>query len=77
MKLGFRGRELWKLKEHVKTRGALKRAFDDNETADGVIRCSVPEKTAARSLQEIDKYKNEYGNKVDVRRTSTSTPPRD
>ncbi len=56
-------RELWTLKEHVKTSAALKRAFDDNETADGVIRALGASEDGRTLLQEIDKYKNEYGNK--------------
>ena len=56
-------RELWTLKENVKTSAALKRAFDDNETADGVMRALGTSEAGRVLLQEIDKYKNEYGNK--------------
>ncbi len=56
-------RELWTLKENVKTSAALKRAFDDNETADGVMRALGTSEAGRALLQEIDKYRNEYGNK--------------
>jgi pyruvate,water dikinase len=56
-------RELWTLKEHVKKRPALKRAFDDNETADGVMRALETSDEGRGLLKDIDAYKNEYGNK--------------
>jgi phosphohistidine swiveling domain-containing protein len=56
-------RELWALKETVKTSAVLKRAFDDNETADGVMRSLGASEEGRALLQEIDRYKNEYGNK--------------
>ena len=56
-------RELWTLKEKVKKNAALKRAFDDNETADGVIRALGASDEGRALLQDIDEYKNEYGNK--------------
>jgi phosphohistidine swiveling domain-containing protein len=56
-------RELWTLKESVKKSAALRRVFDDNETADGVIRALGASEDGRALLQEIDKYKNEYGNK--------------
>ena len=56
-------RELWTLKEKVKKSAALKRAFDDNETADGVMRALDASEAGRALLQEIDKYRNEYGNK--------------
>ena len=56
-------RELWALKEKVKKSAKLRRAFDDNETADGVLR-SLGTSDEGRSLvKDIDDYKNEYGNK--------------
>jgi phosphohistidine swiveling domain-containing protein len=56
-------RELWTLKENVKKSAALRRAFDDNETADGVMRTLGTSEDGRALLQELDKYKNEYGNK--------------
>jgi pyruvate,water dikinase len=56
-------RELWTLKETVKKSAALKRAFEDNETADGVMRALATSDEGRTLLREIDKYKNEYGNK--------------
>src|SRR5688572_8295637 len=56
-------RELWTLKETVKKSAALKRAFDDNETADGVMRALGTSEEGRALIQALDKYKNEYGNK--------------
>jgi pyruvate,water dikinase len=56
-------RELWTLKEKVKKSAALMRAFDDNETADGVLRALGTTNEGRELLKDIDKYKNEYGNK--------------
>jgi phosphohistidine swiveling domain-containing protein len=56
-------RELWTLKETVKKHPALIRAFDDNETADGVMRALGASNEGRSLLEEIDKYRNEYGNK--------------
>jgi phosphohistidine swiveling domain-containing protein len=56
-------RELWTLKDKVKKSATLKRAFDDNETADGVMRALGASDEGRGLLKEIDKYKNEYGNK--------------
>jgi hypothetical protein len=56
-------RELWTLKEKVKKSGALKRAFDANDTADGVMRALEASDEGRGLLKEIDTYKNEYGNK--------------
>jgi phosphohistidine swiveling domain-containing protein len=56
-------RELWTLKENVKKSAKLKRAFDDNETADGVLRALGASDEGLALLKDIDKYKNEYGNK--------------
>ena len=56
-------RELWTLKEKVKKSAALKRAFDDNETADGVMRALGASEEGRALLKDIDEYKNEYGNK--------------
>ena len=56
-------RELWTLKEKVKKSATLKRAFDDNETADGVMRALGASDEGLALLEDIDQYKNEYGNK--------------
>jgi phosphoenolpyruvate synthase/pyruvate phosphate dikinase len=56
-------RELWMLKEKVKKNAGLKRAFDENETADGVMRALGSSDEGRGLLKEIDNYKNEYGNK--------------
>jgi pyruvate,water dikinase len=56
-------RELWMLKEKVKKSAGLKRAFDENETADGVMRALGGSDEGRGLLKEIDTYKNEYGNK--------------
>ena len=56
-------RELWTLKEKVKKSAALMRAFDDNETAGGVLRALGASNEGRELLKDIDKYKNEYGNK--------------
>ena len=56
-------RDLWALKEKVKNRPSLTRAFDDNETADGVMRALAMSDEGRTLLEEIDRYKNEYGNK--------------
>ena len=56
-------RELWVLKEKVKKRPSLTRAFDDNDTADGVIRALGASDEGRELLSDIDTYKNEYGNK--------------
>jgi pyruvate,water dikinase len=56
-------RELWTLKEHIKKSPKLKSAFDDNETADGVLRALGTFDEGRELLKDIDKYKNEYGNK--------------
>src|SRR5687767_7212256 len=56
-------RELWTLKEHVKKSPVLKRAFTDNDTADGVIRALGTSDEGRGLLKDIDAYKTEYGNK--------------
>jgi phosphohistidine swiveling domain-containing protein len=56
-------RELWTLKEKVKTSATLKRAFDENETADGVMRALSTSDDGRGLLKDIDAYKTEYGNK--------------
>lgn len=56
-------RELWKLKEKVKRSKILKRAFDDNETAAGVMRAFNASGEGRALLKDIDGYKTEYGNK--------------
>ena len=56
-------RELWTLKEKVKKHAALRRAFDENETAGGVIRALGASDEGRGLLKDIDAYKTEYGNK--------------
>jgi len=56
-------RELWTLKETVKRSPALRRAFDENETADGVLRALGTSEEGRNLLKDVDNYKNEYGNK--------------
>ena len=56
-------RELWTLKEKVKKSPTLRRAFDENETADGVLRALATSEEGRNLLKDVDKYKNEYGNK--------------
>ena len=56
-------RDLWALKEKVKKSTALKKAFDDNETAGGVMAALKSSREGRALLEEIDNYKNEYGNK--------------
>jgi pyruvate,water dikinase len=56
-------RELWTLKEKVKKSSTLRRAFDDNETADGVLRALDTSEEGRSLLKDLDKYRNEYGNK--------------
>jgi phosphohistidine swiveling domain-containing protein len=56
-------RELWTLKEKVKKSPALVRAFDHNDTADGVMRALEASDEGRTLLKDLDKYKTEYGNK--------------
>ena len=56
-------RELWTLKEKVKKSPALMRAFDQNDTADGVVRALETSDDGRGLLKDLDKYKTEYGNK--------------
>ena len=56
-------RELWKLKERVKKSDALRRAFDDNETAVSVMKALEGFGEGRALLKQIDAYKMEYGNK--------------
>jgi len=56
-------RELWTLKEKVKQSAKLRRAFDDNETAVGVMKALGGSEEGRALLSEIDAYKKEYGNK--------------
>jgi pyruvate,water dikinase len=56
-------RVLWVLKEKVKTSRALRRAFDENETAGGVMISLASTDEGQGLLKEIDAYKFEYGNK--------------
>ena len=56
-------RELWTLKEKVKLLPKLRKAFDDNETAGGVMKALESIDEGRALLKSIDAYKNEYGNK--------------
>jgi phosphohistidine swiveling domain-containing protein len=56
-------RELWVLKNTVKQSAGLKRAFDENDTADGVIKALQGTDEGRGLLKQIDVYRNEYGNK--------------
>jgi len=56
-------RELWMLKEKVKKSQKLRKAFDDNQTADGVMKTLEGSGEGRGLLQDIDTYKKEYGNK--------------
>jgi pyruvate,water dikinase len=56
-------RELWALKEKVKKSQTLTRAFDDNDTADGVLRALGTSVDGRSLLEDLDAYRNEYGNK--------------
>jgi phosphohistidine swiveling domain-containing protein len=56
-------RELWALKEKVKSSRLLTRVFDENDTADGVMQ-ALATTDEGRALQsDVDAYKAEYGNK--------------
>ena len=56
-------RELWALKEKVKQNASLRRAFDENETADRVMSALAAFDEGRALLKDIDAYKMEYGNK--------------
>ena len=56
-------RELWKLKEKIKKSAVLRKVFDDNDTAAGVIKALESSDEGRSVLKDIDAYKNEYGNK--------------
>ena len=56
-------RELWALKEKVKKSSTLKRVFEDNDTADGVMRALGASDDGRGLLRDIDAYKTEFGNK--------------
>ena len=56
-------RDLWKLKEDVKASRTLRKAFDDHETAAGVMNALEGSGEGRALLQAIDAYKKEYGNK--------------
>jgi phosphohistidine swiveling domain-containing protein len=56
-------RELWALKEKVKKNAKLTRAFDEHETADGVMRALEASEDGRGLLKDIERYKHEYGNK--------------
>jgi pyruvate,water dikinase len=56
-------RELWMLKEKVKKSAKLRKAFDDNETAGGVMQALGGSDEGRALLNDVDAYKKEYGNK--------------
>ena len=56
-------RALWTLKNKVKASSTLKRSFDENDTADGVMRALHASDEGNELLKDIDAYRNEYGNK--------------
>jgi len=55
-------RELWKLKEKIKTSNTLRSAFE-SETGDGVIRDLAASDEGRALLRDIDAYRLEYGNR--------------
>ena len=55
-------RELWKIKERVKTSDTLKAAFE-HETADGVMKALAASEEGRGLRKAIDEYKFEYGYK--------------
>jgi pyruvate,water dikinase len=56
-------RDLWALKEKVKKSPTLTRAFDENDTAGGVMQALEGFDEGRALLKAVDAYKNEYGNK--------------
>jgi pyruvate,water dikinase len=56
-------RDLWALKNTVKENAALKRTFDNNETAAEVMKALDAFDEGRKLLKQIDDYKTEYGNK--------------
>ena len=56
-------RDLWTLKNTVKENAALKRTFDNNETAVEVMKALDAFDEGRKLLKQIDDYKTEYGNK--------------
>ncbi len=54
---------LWVLKNKVKAAKTLQRAFDENETAGGVMKALAASDEGRELLKDIDAYKFEYGNK--------------
>ena len=56
-------RELWALKEKVKKGAALRRVFDENDTADRVMTALASSDEGRALLKDIDAYRTEYGNK--------------
>jgi len=56
-------RDLWTLKNTVKENAALKRTFDNNETAAEVMKALDAFDEGRKLLKQIDDYKTEYGNK--------------
>ena len=56
-------RDLWTQKNTVKENAALKRTFDNNETAAEVMKALDAFDEGRKLLKQIDDYKTEYGNK--------------
>jgi pyruvate,water dikinase len=57
-------RELWKLKEKVKSSAVLKSAFQMNETGGAVLKTLETSPEGRELLKALDAYKAEYGNKA-------------
>jgi phosphohistidine swiveling domain-containing protein len=57
-------RELWKLKETVKSSEALKGVFQQNDTAESVMKALALSDAGRGLLKDIDAYRFEYGNKA-------------
>jgi pyruvate,water dikinase len=57
-------RELWKLKETVKSSPALKAVFQQNDNAESVMKALALSEEGRALLRDIDAYKFEYGNKA-------------
>ena len=55
-------RELWKLKEKIKSSGDLKSAFE-SETGEGVLRALAASAEGREFLGNLDQYRLEYGNR--------------
>ena len=56
-------RALWELKEKLKTSSSLKKAFDDNDTAGGVLQALGAFEEGRALAKDIEAYQREYGYK--------------